>query len=384
MPSIWEDPADMRFFVRFPKSWRRLTGMGFGLREPALVGHVHARLPVAIDFTELDRRMARHIPENPPDEEAGVSPTLHLVRRAMFWTGALQRLAQLPVFGRAYVGTPERSEQGEVLRLALPYYAPPAAVAALQWIDSAINSFILTGRLSSLPAEEAERQFAELNNTLRKHRPKGLNTYRLLGAAHDLEIPVRQVVPSIFVFGIGARSRWLQSTITDRTSFLASRIGGDKFLTAQLLRAAGLPGATHELARSPEEAVKAANRIGNPVIVKPADRQQGLGVAADLTSDQAVAAAFAEAAKCSKRILVEKHFEGSELRITVFDGKTFRVAARRAGGVTGDGNHTASRPPRAAPSICVLAAKCPPAAPSPCGRIQRKATPISSRYGSRK
>jgi cyanophycin synthetase len=293
----------------------------------------------SIDFAVLDRLMANYILEAPP-EDAGDGNASRLVRRIVFWAGALQRQAQIPVFGRAYIHGPHNSGKGDAFRVALPCYAPQATTAAMDWVAGAVNTYLATGELHDVPADEAHRQFAELTRTLKRYSPSGVNTYRLLATASELDIPVRQLLSGVFAFGHGARSRWLDSTYTDRTALIAARIAGNKYLTSRMLRSAGLAAPIHELVRSSEEAVEAAGRLGYPVVVKPADRSQGRGVAANLTSEQGVAAAFAEAAKISKQILVEKHFDGTELRVTVFGGKTFRVAARSAGGVTGDGKST--------------------------------------------
>ena len=76
------------------------------------------------------------------------------------------------------------------------------------------------------------------------------------------------------------------------------------------------------------------------MVVKPADRSQGVGVAANLEGDEAVAKAYRSASRASEIILVEKHFEGDDFRLVVVDGKLFGVTARLPGGVVGDGEHT--------------------------------------------
>jgi cyanophycin synthetase len=144
----------------------------------------------------------------------------------------------------------------------------------------------------------------------------------------------------IYCFGTGARSRWMQSSFTDRTSFIAARIAGNKMTTASILRRAGLPAPQHAPVASADDAVRIARELGYPVVVKPADRHQGVGVAAGLANDDVVRIAFAEASKKSTKIMVEKHFEGTDYRMIVLNGKLLRVRGRLPGGVIGDGEHT--------------------------------------------
>lgn len=342
MSDIWDTTAPaIQPFFRLRQRWRPLGGFGFGLREPAIVGQVRLSLPATFDWAGLDERMARYIAEKLPAEEPGEDTYLRLVRRAAFWAGALQRQAHQPVFGRAYVNGPQPSERGgKVFSLAIPSYAPPATMQAMQWVAAAINNFLVGGRLHGVPREEARRQFAEMTKRMEKFRPFGVNPERMLAAAHQLDIPARQFMPQVLCFGMGARSRLMRSSFTDRTAHLATRFASDKTVAAEVLRRAGLPAPIHARAKSAEDAVTIAHRLGYPVVVKPTDRQQGRGVAANLKSDEAVAAAYEAATRYSKNIIVEKHFAGTDYRMTVLDGKIFRVSARLPGGVIGDGKHS--------------------------------------------
>jgi cyanophycin synthetase len=325
-------------FFRLAQEWRPLAGFGFGLREPGIVVGVDVCLPDPVDFIALDASMAEAIPEKLPEEEADAGDSLRLVRRAAFWTGALQRQTTIPVFGRANVDGPFPSGQGEAFQIALPVFAPAAAMMALGWVSAAINHFLLA-RYGS-PSGEARQSFGEIAEALREHRPPGINLYRILLAAHVLGIPAKPFADGVFCLGTGAKRRWLKSSFTDRTSMLGARIAGNKLLTADLLRRAGLPGATHAEAKSEAEAVAIARRLGYPVVVKPGDGRQGVGVAANLETDEAVAGAYRDAARASGMILVEKHFEGNDFRLVVVDGKLLGGVARLPGGVVGDGQHT--------------------------------------------
>ena len=169
---------------------------------------------------------------------------------------------------------------------------------------------------------------------------RDFNTIRFLAAAHALDIPTRPVVPGVHAFGQGRHCRWLESSYTDRTPVVGSRIARDKVRTAQVLRQLGLPAPIHERAPSQEAAVQIARMLGYPVVVKPADRDQGIGVSADLRDDAAVQQAFAHASGFSKDILVEKHVHGQDYRLTVLDGRLIKTVLRRPAGILGDGQQT--------------------------------------------
>ena len=320
--------------------WKPLTGFGFGFREPAILVRIRVAVPDRFDQAELDARMAVLVDAPPPEHGRDDSPSTRLVRRALFWTGALQRQERIPVFGVGCVVSSRPDQQLESFTVALPYFVPNASLAAAQWIASAIQAFFLTGDLLGEHAGEAPQGIATVRKAMQQARPAGINSYRFLSAAFALDIPVNHFMPGVMILGVGRHARWLRSSYTDRTSLLASHFAADKFLTAQVLRRAGLPAPTHALSKTPEEAVQIARGLGYPVVVKPADKQQGRGVAANLRTDEEVARAFHQAAAISKNILVEKHFDGREFRMTVLDGRLLRTFEKIPGGVVGDGEST--------------------------------------------
>jgi cyanophycin synthetase len=107
-----------------------------------------------------------------------------------------------------------------------------------------------------------------------------------------------------------------------------------------VLEQAGLPGPRHLRVATPDQALEAATRLGYPVVVKPRDLDQGLGVAANLHSAAEVAEAFETARSHSPNVLVEKHFSGNDYRLTVFEGRLIKATLRVPGGVHGDGVHS--------------------------------------------
>jgi len=145
------------------------------------------------------------------------------------------------------------------------------------------------------------------------------------------------VANNVYCFGQGAKSRWFDSSLTDDTPAISVRLAKQKNVCAAILRRHGLPVPRHHLASDEVRAVAAAESIGYPVVVKPADQDRGIGVAAGLVNAAQVVRAFVEASRHSKAVLVEKHVDGGDYRVHVFQGEVYKVRHRIPGGVVGDG-----------------------------------------------
>lgn len=188
--------------------------------------------------------------------------------------------------------------------------------------------------------EQGSSAIHQAGLNLKQAGPKSSNTPRILSAANSLHIPITPIGPEVYQFGYGSAARWMESTFTDRTGNLSVRMARDKVWASSMLRNAGLPVPQNQLVNNADSAVEHANRIGFPVVIKPADLDGGVGVAANLDNDEEVRAAFHQAQKHSKNILVEKHIQGQDYRLTVINGKLLWAINRIPAGVTGDGVQT--------------------------------------------
>ncbi len=169
----------------------------------------------------------------------------------------------------------------------------------------------------------------------------GPTTGALVSAAERRNIPVTRLdAQGLVLLGYGSRQQRLRASISGRTPQIAVAIAGNKDATKGLLEAAGLPVPTGIVARSLEDALAGAERLGKPVVVKPLDGNHGKGVSTALVTDDQVAAAFTHAAKVSARVIVERHLPGNDHRILVIGGKMVAVAERVPAMVTGDGLHS--------------------------------------------
>lgn len=306
-PNLWCRHTAIEAIVSCPESERVVDDMpGFEVR-------LRARFP-QIGFLE------------PDGGKQAVSMAHALAAAAL----ALQSQAGCPVtFSRTvstietgiYQVVVEYSEE-EVGRLAFDL-ALELCLAAL-----ADTPFDLTAALARI---------RELDEDVRL----GPSTGSIVNAAVKRGIPFRRLTQGSMVqFGWGSRQQRIQAAETSNTSAIAESIAQDKDLTKMLLHAAGVPVPNGRVVTTVEDALKAAEEIGSAVVIKPLDGNQGKGVAVNISTRAQIEHAFANAAKISDEVIVERYLPGHDFRLLVI-GKTLVAAARRdPPQVIGDGVHT--------------------------------------------
>lgn len=173
----------------------------------------------------------------------------------------------------------------------------------------------------------------------------GPSTASLVAAAEQRGVPwLRLNKYSLVQFGHGKHQQRIQATITSETKHIAVEISCDKEDTHNLLNDLGLPVPHQFMIYSPREAVRAAHRIGYPVVLKPLNANHGRGVSINLTTDDEVRTAFdfARDQGTSKAVLVESYITGFDHRMLVVGNELVAVAKRVPGHVTGDGKKSIS------------------------------------------
>jgi len=174
-----------------------------------------------------------------------------------------------------------------------------------------------------------------------QRRALGPSTASLVRAAEERDIPwVRLNQYSLVQLGFGKNQRRIQATITSQTRHIAVEIASDKEEAAGILSKLGLPVPQQRIVRTEEGAVRAARRIGHPVVVKPLNANHGRGASLNLQDDEHVATAFGHANQYSRSVIVESFIEGEDHRMVVVNGELIAVARRVPGHVVGDGERT--------------------------------------------
>ncbi|MFN7551711.1 MAG: cyanophycin synthetase [Pseudomonadota bacterium] len=174
-----------------------------------------------------------------------------------------------------------------------------------------------------------------------QRRALGPSTAALVKAAEARGIPwFRLNDQSLVQLGQGKYQQRIQATVTGRTSHIAVELASDKEETNKILAALGLPVPRQELVQSEAGAVRAARRIGFPVVTKPYNGNHGRGISIRLTTDEEVIEGFKKAQEISRSVIVETFLEGDDHRLLVVNGELVAATRRTPGHVVGDGRHT--------------------------------------------
>ena len=190
------------------------------------------------------------------------------------------------------------------------------------------------------PDFEFQRELTELIRQVQR-RALGPSTLSLVRAAEARDIPwLRLNDYSLVQFGHGKWQKRIQATITSETRHISVELAGDKQETNKILGDLGLPVPKQEMVYSKEDCLRAARRVGYPLVVKPLNANHGRGVSVNLRDSEQVEIAYDKAKEHSRAVLVESFITGHDHRMLVIAGELVAVAKRVPGHVVGDGEHT--------------------------------------------
>ena len=252
----------------------------------------------------------------------------------------LQNVAGSPVtYGRT------RSIEGKPghYNMWYEYLDKPVGLEAGQLALKLLHS-LLRDDLKPDHAPPADWDFEEERDDFIRYaqrRALGPSTASLVKAAEERGIPwLRLNNYSLVQFGHGRYQQRIQATTTGRTSNIAVELASDKEETNAILRDLGLPVPRQYIVRSADQAVRGAERIGYPVVVKPLAGNHGRGVSINLKTPEEVRTGFDKAVEHGRSVVVETYIEGLDHRLLVIDGQLVAAAKRVPGHVVGDGKST--------------------------------------------
>ncbi len=217
------------------------------------------------------------------------------------------------------------------------YYAlaTDAAVKIIHWVLERPVTPQHIGELYTI----MERQVLE---PLKKMEIPGKSRIPVLRVAHQMNIPFSHLGAGIYQLGWGYKARRMDRSTTPLDSAMGSRLAQNKFLSANLLRMAGLPAPVQGAATTQQEALRVARQIGWPVVVKPADLDRGEGVTIGIKSNESLTAAFNAAIRLSKDklVVIEREVPGICHRIFIAAGQMLYAVKRLPKSVIGNGVQT--------------------------------------------
>jgi cyanophycin synthetase len=312
-------------------------------------------------FAVLPERLARDTSQPPDDTRDALAAAV--AQRALVLFGELCRAAGIPSFesGRVLAMRPiAHSPQDREAVLLLPVI-DHVPVSAFGKILKDIVRLLVTNLASEPEPSLVERVLADLKGNLVDRLASALNfnssTLPICRLAFKQDIPFRHVGNGFFLFCTGARSVITRGSAVGRDSALGAQICSYKQITAEILRAAGLPAADHVVVDSHQAALAAARELGWPVVVKPSNLERSQGVTTNITSEAALIAAYDLASAAGGQTLVERQIAGICHRIMIADGQMVYTVIRYAKGVIGNGRDTVAE---LAASANAEAARLPP------------------------
>lgn len=312
-------------------------GCGYGVHQPHLVGEIHCHLGHLEGFAQFVSFFQPML-----DETLSDVPTSQDVSACVTWLvktlGTVLRQFKIATVRHVQLRLlpAQANSAQQSCQVVLPTTTAQSSFVALRWLLAMVNQ-------PPKDHDQSEEAYLALQKSLKPFETPSANQWRTIQAAYDTGYPVTPFNGQTVCLGTGVHRRLFASFVTDRTPMLSMNVSQDKFQTARLLRKHGFPGSQNKRVRSLDEALLVGKEMGYPLVIKPNDKDRGVGVAADLMHEEDLIAAYQEASQLSQQVLVEKHQAGFTHRLTVVNSKVMRVAKHMAFGVTGDGESSVAQ-----------------------------------------
>lgn len=314
-----------------------LKGFGFGSRYPVVVATVRGVALSGKQLEELSGLLCTSLPElenNLPDADYGAEEPFRISLHWLLDTvHRMLLIAGQPVYECGRILSIDRELSGIVLPAA-----PRSEKPLLDLLRILLE--LMDCQVQAKNPHKQLKRVGQIVTDLQKNNKQPSNIKFFMQAAFEMGVPIQELAGNVLQYGQGKRGRLMLSSFSDETPVIATTLARNKIFTAAVLSLAGIPVPDHRPANTLDTALATARQLGYPVVIKPADLDGGVGVAAGLRSPEELTAAFRIALEKSRNILVEKHVEGRDYRVTVFQGEVVSAVERVPGGVTGNGRHT--------------------------------------------
>ena len=229
-------------------------------------------------------------------------------------------LTELCGIGKTHGKT--RHDTGSVYNVAIEYTAEKASTYLLEQAVNVVEALLQEKPFELEPVfEQAKQLIADAH--------VGPTTRAITEAANKRNIPCRRDgTGNRIQLGYGKYLHYVQAAMTDQTSAVAVELAQDKDETKDRLHRNGIRVPKGHVVYSLEDATRAADELGRPVVVKPLDGRQGKAVSLEVSTPEEMKTAFEDAQEISSAVLVEEMFSGRNYRVTVVGGRMVAASER--------------------------------------------------------
>ena len=321
----------------------RLSGE---LRQPFTKRNVIFSLPAAFQPTSVDNWLNNVLFNEIDIANKRDRPPHAWLKRSLILTRLLLQICRLPVFDMPRIHSLQqngRSGSGYSAVITLPKVNNIPDNVYKRTIKHAFQLIAwMHGR--EITNQSREKLFSVIENEIRKPTAKllgqGKSSYPMLLAAYEKRIPFYHIGHGRYQLGWGAKARWFSRSSVEGDAAIGMLTSGNKLLTAQTLRSAGLPAPKHDSTKTVEGALSIATQLQWPVVIKPMDGERGEGVTVGIDSETKLTEAFQHAAKHSRRkvVIVEEEVPGVCHRLFFVRGRLLYGVKRWPMAVFGDGS----------------------------------------------
>lgn len=166
----------------------------------------------------------------------------------------------------------------------------------------------------------------------------GPSTKAICRAAEEYNLPVTELYDSgIYQIGYGRMGRLIEAAIGQKTSCIGVDISCDKLLTKHLLQNQNIPVAEGNKISNSIDALKQAEYIGYPVVLKPRFGCKGKNVILNIRNEKELIKAYTDLKKKQNDIIIERYFKGNDYRVCVVNYKVVAASLRVKPFVIGNG-----------------------------------------------
>ncbi len=250
----------------------------------------------------------------------------------------LQSIAEMEVnFGK----TRESNTKG-VFNVVYSYIDEDAGKlsgkVAVELVDYIVDSILHPEK--QLPEYDLKKNL-ELIKQIEAKNYIGPSTKAIVDEANARDIPyIRLNRFNLLQLGQGKHQKKIEATITEKTSIISMDIAKNYEYFSKELEAIGIPTSKARFCYEFEEAIEYLKQENAPVIFKPSETRNGIGVTLNIKTENELKEAFEYASTINNEFIIEKYVKGNTYRILAINGKYFSTARRQPAIVIGNGKNT--------------------------------------------